>query len=494
MLLCRYSPVDRDVMAARPLRRSGWLRLRLEAGGGRAAGSAGGVSLEAPDPEPLGPGLVGVVVNPLSSARGGRGRFRSFAATAPRPGVPAEPPAARFAYRFAGAVVPDGGGYRARVAARTMVPAPVSFEVAGDPGFRDARATAAHDPEGRLGSVRGWAEGLPGGAEVHWRPVAHIGEDRHPGPAARLRTPPAPGAPVRFAFGSCTTGRMRAYRSFARAASYGPAFFLHAGDWGYANLTAYDHRADHFHARWTRLLRAPGTAPLLDSTPLLLWQDDHDYQADNGWAATCAPYTVSAFDELHANPSDDYFDVRWGDVHVWCLDCRLHASDPDAPDDARKTRLGQAQKRWLLDGLARSDAPVRVVASAMALRDKVADDPGWHNAYTTERDELLAAFAAVDATVFVLSGDSHGQRLIHHYEVGDLFEITSSGTDFPAGRGFGQGRNDRDHTLLYSARTGFAVVDVGPAGPGRAVTIRCIATDDGSVLFAKRLPVAARRS
>jgi hypothetical protein len=92
---------------------------------------------------------------------------------------------------------------------------------------------------------------------------------------------------------------------------------LHAGDWGYADTTSVARRADHFQARWIRLLRAPEVSRLLERTPLLFWQDDHDYGADNGWAQTFPPYAVDAFDELHANPANDFFDIRWGDVRVW---------------------------------------------------------------------------------------------------------------------------------------------------------------------------------
>jgi alkaline phosphatase D len=262
---------------------------------------------------------------------------------------------------------------------------------------------------------------------------------------------------------------------------------VHAGDWGYADLTSVFRSGDHFQSRWIRLLRAPDVSGLLDGTPLYFWQDDHDYQADNGWAETCQPYAVEAFDELHANPTDTYFDIRWGDVHVWCLDCRLFATDPEAPDDANKSRIGAEQKEWLKAGMSSSDAPVRIVAAGMAFRNKVDDDPGWHNVYTHERDELLGFFADVDATVAILSGDSHGQRLIHHFEFGELYEITSSGTDFPAG---GQGNNDPEHTLVnIDDRSGFAVIELEDAGPDRKLTIRDIANDDGTELFSRSFPV-----
>lgn len=486
-LLCRYDPADMSVLAREPVTLSDdAVRVTLAARGGRLSGSVrqgrASLSLTARDEAPLGAGAVGVVVNPLDDAAGGRATVAAFrASSARRPSRPIP----RFAYRFTGAVLSGPRRCRARVTARTVLPEAVAFDIADNEGFEGARRIGPVAPRGRLGAVHAWIDDLDHDVEYHWRPVARGGRVR--GEAARFRTPAAGGAATRFAFGCCTTGRMASYPSFEQASSLRPEFYVHAGDWGYADLNALDQRADHFQSRWTRLLRVAETQDLLATTPLLFWQDDHDYQADNGWSGTVKRYTVSAFDELHANPTDDYFDFRWADVHLWCLDCRLFASDPEAPDDAAKTRLGARQKAWLVQGMSRSDAPVLVVASAMAFRDKDEDDPGWHNVYAHERDELLAFFSSLDARVVILSGDSHGQRLIHHHEFGDLYEITSSGTDFPFSE-FGQGKNDPDHTLAYVARTGFALVELDPPGADRHITVRVVGSD-GATLIEKTLTV-----
>jgi hypothetical protein len=164
----------------------------------------------------------------------------------------------------------------------------------------------------------------------------------------------------------------------------------------------------------------------------------------------------------------------------------LHATDPDAPDDERKSRLGFEQKAWLRQGMTDSDAPVKVVASPMVFRNKTPDDPGWHSVYTTERDELLEFFSSLDDVVFILSGDSHGQRLIHHFEFGELYEFNCSGTDFPAGS---QPNLDPDHTLAYHAVPGVAVVDLDSDKSNREVRISVVHAWNGSELFARSFPV-----
>jgi hypothetical protein len=488
--LCRYATADRVVLDRVELGPGSRWRLRLEVNESvvRAAirGRDETASLRAQDDDPLGPGLVGLAVNAADSETSARVEFSSFRVTSDeRPSSLDD-----LAFRYTGAVIEEGSDYKAIVAARTVIPAPLSFEVAEDADFTDARTIGPVRPLGRLGACRTELGGLRPARRYHWRPIMGSGER---GDAASFRTPGGPGAPVTFAFASCTSGRATSYPSFETAAGFDPDFYLHAGDWGYADLNSYAHRADHFQARWIRLLREENAAQLLRNTALLFWQDDHDYQADNGWSKTVKPYAVKAFDELHANPTDDYFDLRWGDVHVFCIDCRLYATDPDDADDGNKSRLGSEQKSWLKLTMRESDAPVLVVASPMAFRNKVDDDPGWHNTYTTEREELLSFFASLDPTVVILSGDAHGHRLIHHFEYGDLFEVHASGTDFGTGAKWAHGNNDPDHTLInITDRTGFALVDLDAAGPDRKLRIRSVSTSDGSTMFEKVLPVNGR--
>jgi hypothetical protein len=490
VLLCRYGITDRAVLAESKLEDTDdWVRLTLGVDGNAIAGMAttvGGktASVEAKDDEPLAPGLVGTLVNPLSDKSGGRGKFKAFRAGAvEKPGDPVP----RFTHRFAGAIVQDGAQYKARVTARTVLSGELYFEAASDESFENPITSSPGPPEGRLGAVHGWLEGLAPDTTYMWRPVAGAVGAGTPGPVASFKTPPKPGGAVKLIVASCTSGRVTEYPSFRTMKSFEPELLVHEGDWGYADLTSTARRGDHFQARWIRQLRAPDVAALLEQTPLLFWQDDHDYAADNGWSETCQEYAVTAFDELHANPSDDYFDIRWGDVHMWCLDCRLHATDPEGPDDDTKSRIGFEQKAWLKEGMTASDAPVKIVASGMVFRNKDPDDPGWQSVYTHERDELLEFFSTVEGTVAIVSGDSHGQRLIHHFEFGELWEINSSGTDFPNG---GQDNYDPEHTEVNSTRSGFALVELDPAGPDRKLTIRSIASDDGSTIFEKTLPVA----
>ena len=485
-LLCRYDTADRTILASEPVKDADSYRLTLTAERDRIIGlveprdGQTATNLEAFDEEPLSKGRVGVLVNPMTP-NPTTASFKNFRAASTEEPVAPTP---QVLYAIAGADFAEGS-YRPRVRGLFDPPSPVVAELRRS-GTDEAPYRTRAEPEGTLGTcdvVLG-RSALEPGAVYEWSLTA---EGTDIGTSGTFIAPPAPGGAVRFAFASCTSGRVAAYPSFRTAAAQEPQFYLHGGDWGYADLTAVTPTPDQFQARWIRLLRHPDVAPMVAKVPLMFWQDDHDYHADNGWSQTIDPMAVTAFDEIHANPDDDYFDVRWGDVHVWCLDCRLHATDPDAPDGPDKSRIGAEQKAWLKDGMTRSDAPVKVVASGMVFRNKVPEDPGWHNVYAHERDELLAFFASLDETVVILSGDSHGQRLIHHFEFGDLYEFNSSGTDFPGG---GQGNNDPEHTLVNDDKSpGFAFVELGEAGPNRKLKVSCLSSADGSELFSKSFPV-----
>jgi hypothetical protein len=487
--LSRYSPAGRTILDRAQLPHDGWWSLSLSAVGGRLLGSAQSgsehVEVEARDAQPLPSGHVGVLGIPLRSDDNDRVLFRRFQVDAGRSRNDRRP---QFVYAFTGAVVPRGRGFEAKVTARTLLAQPLAFEISSDPSFETSECTAVFPTEGGLSSVHGKLRNLRGGTEYYWRPVATRGGIDVHGPIRQFRTPPAPGESVKFVFASCTAGGQTSYPSFHTARKLDPDFYLHAGDWGYVDGFALRKSADHFQTWWIRMMNCDGIAELLETTPLMFWQDDHDYDADFGWAETVNPEAVKAFDELNANPSDEFFDVRWGDVHVWCLDCRKYATDPSKPDGPKKSRIGEEQKTWLKDGMRTSDAPVRIVATSMVFRNKNDREPGWHNTFAVERDELLEFFTTLDATVVILSGDSHGHRLIHHFEFGELYEINSSGTDF---RFNGEAGNfDPEHTLInHAEENGFAEIVLEPQGPQRQLSVRVVERE-GSTLFEKKFPVS----
>ncbi|HEX2195444.1 MAG TPA: twin-arginine translocation signal domain-containing protein, partial [Actinomycetota bacterium] len=182
--LFRYDVVDRTLLAKEPLDVTGPVRLELSVRGGTIGGRAvsGDVErrFEREDRAPLERGFSGVLVNPASTTEGGRALFSDV--TIEGTGADATP---RFAYRFAGAVEAT----RARVTARTEVPAAVAFEYSVNEDFGGSTITPSRRPEGNLGSVHRWLEDLEPDTLYHWRPLAVRDGERFPGPAATFRTP-----------------------------------------------------------------------------------------------------------------------------------------------------------------------------------------------------------------------------------------------------------------------------------------------------------------
>jgi hypothetical protein len=98
-----------------------------------------------------------------------------------------------------------------------------------------------------------------------------------------------------------------------------------------------------------------------------------------------------------------------GLADVWVLDQRRFKSDPNAPDDARKSLLGDRQRQWLLDGLGTSLAPFKVICSPCTVfMSANRRDGNWATGFTAERDAVLAHVdKEVGGRVIFVTGDTH---------------------------------------------------------------------------------------
>jgi alkaline phosphatase D len=123
--------------------------------------------------------------------------------------------------------------------------------------------------------------------------------------------------------------------------------------------------------------------------------------------------------------------VRWGRLlEIFILDTRQYRSDNGLPDGPRKTMLGAAQRRWLLDALPASTATWKVLVSSVPLavptgRPERRDS--WSNAnvfglapeqgtgFVTERDAILREFRVRGVrNLVVLAADVHHAEVIRH--------------------------------------------------------------------------------
>jgi alkaline phosphatase D len=116
-------------------------------------------------------------------------------------------------------------------------------------------------------------------------------------------------------------------------------------------------------------------------------------------------------------------------VHVFVLDTRQYRSPRADPDGPAKSMLGVAQRAWLLDGLATSDATWKLVVTTVPLGMSTggAHSDSWSSVnllgfargtpsgYVDERNVILQFLrdARIRNVVFV-TGDVHHAELIRH--------------------------------------------------------------------------------
>jgi alkaline phosphatase D len=400
--------------------------------------------------------------------------------------------------------------------ARPPDPGPVEVTVRGPRG-RTRRVTAPALPEHDLTVKLAITDLAP--ATRHTYRV----QSRGRGVDGAFLTAPAPGtaAPLRLVWsgdlggsGRCRTPEA-GYGVFRAMAARRPDLFLFAGDTIYAdhrcrvpeNVPGADFRAADlagFRAKH-RYNRADGAvqAFLRETAVFAIW-DDHEVRNDfAGPAEDLMPVGRRAFLEYWpiqppaADPYRLYRRVRWGRlVEILILDTRQYRSPNSMPDGPDKTMLGAAQRAWLLDRLARSDATWKLVVSSVSLsvptgrvaRDSWAGgspplEPG--EAPTGFEHELRAIVRAVAErrvrNLVWLVADAHRAEVIRHAPVpGLVFHELMAG---PLSAGFGR-TGPLDDTLNPTRLFGeggyynFGELSVD----GKGLTVR-IVDADGRVRF-----------
>jgi hypothetical protein len=101
---------------------------------------------------------------------------------------------------------------------------------------------------------------------------------------------------------------------------------------------------------------------------------------------------------------------------MFLLDTRRYRSANSAKDGSNKTMLGQAQKKWLFDGLKASKATFKAIVTSVPLRYGTTGSDHWAG-FANERSQLFAHIAKSGVKgVFFLAGDQHWSAVHHHPE------------------------------------------------------------------------------
>ena len=380
-------------------------------------------------------------------------------------------------------------GSTQQVLAKTAVPARVTFEVATDPAFSQIVQVIGPVRTGRALTAKATVDssGFGNSSFVYWRAVAERGDATAIGPAYRFRTPPAPGLPVRFAFGSCTKWQPFPKRSFDQARLKLADLYLHQGDFGYVPTKVVAHEPDTYQDHWTRMQMDPSFNGLAREMPVALSRDDADYGRNRADARTIRQFTIAAHDEMNANLGP-YFETRFGDVAIFTVDCRRYSTGKDLPPEHR-SKLGAEQKAWLKESMTNAvqdDVGLLVLSSPQAFGSD-SNRESWRGGYLFEWSELVEFFQDLGAPVLIVSGDAHGHRL-HEYpqknlqtDVPRIVEIVSSGTE--QNKFFDE--VDPQFLLKKAKGSGFGLVELGAEQSiggqrTRTLTLTAVRTSDGS--------------
>jgi alkaline phosphatase D len=341
-------------------------------------------------------------------------------------------------------------------------------------------------------------------------------------------TAPSPHEPARVRFvwsgdlgggGLCRPvgGEYRIFRTMLERAA---DFFVFAGDTTYADVacnkpdtvpgagfrarTLADFRARHRYNR-----EDPAFQAFLRQTPVYATWDDHEVKNDfAGTTEPLMPVGRQAFlDYWPVAAGDDatrlYRSMRWGRLlELFILDTRQYRSDNRLRDGSRKTMLGAAQRRWLLQSVPASTATWKIVVSSVTLsvptgRPERRD--GWSNAnilglapesgtgFATERDAILRELRLRGVrNLVVVAADVHHAEIIRHrpYDDWEFHELIAG--PLSASRGRPRPLDDRLGPRSLFARGGlfnFGEVTIEPA----QLTVRVL-DEDGAVLFTHPIP------
>lgn len=258
-----------------------------------------------------------------------------------------------------------------------------------------------------------------------------------PTESARLEGRTAPevstSGKLRIAFGSCS--KLSQYRSgpiYQAIAEERPDMAIFLGDNAY--FIVGDGSEKHFSTTgpfgdWTTkegmLARHlvtrmhPDLTQMLRSVPSYAVWDDHDYGPDN--ADTTFPLKEEAreaFIAMWANPGYGmpglpgvFSNFRHGPVEIFLMDNRSYKYSPQKHDDVTPENgriWGEDQLHWLLNGLHRSTAPVKVIANGTQFLSLSDVGEGHFQEAKGERRRLLAFLEEHQiGGVVILSGDRH---------------------------------------------------------------------------------------
>ena len=289
------------------------------------------------------------------------------------------------------------------------------------------------------------------------------------------------------------------YRIFTSMAQKVPSVVLWLGDNMYLRESDWTSNAG-IRYRYTHSRSIPELQPLLArSSHYAIW-DDHDYgpnDSDRGFFNKDA--TRTAFMDFWANPTYGLNNqgtcsvAQWGDVDIFLLDDRWWRT-PNKRTTGPREMLGQVQREWLMDNLASSTAPFKLVCVGGQMLNSQAVYETF-STFAEERTLLLDAIRKEGITgVIFLTGDRHHTELSLLDAPGAalVYDLTTSPlTSSPNPKGESEANALRVPGTFTGVRN-FAVLDF--SGPAKARSLRISVCDaDGKELWQQTISAQSLR-
>lgn len=310
-------------------------------------------------------------------------------------------------------------------------------------------------------------------------------EGRAPGVVASFVTAPRSDSDAKVSF--CFSGDTRqGYKPFSvmhAVRAQQPDFFLHMGDTIYADRNGAARSLEEFWSKY-RINRDDAAAQscFRETSVYVMW-DDHEVENDYLPGHPLASVGRKAFLDYWPvrRPAGEaeqiYRAVRWGRaVDLIILDTRQYR----APD--RSTMLGQRQKEWFFDRLARSSATFKFVATTVPMAGGGRDR--W-DGYPKERAEILRFIREkrIPGVVF-MSADLHYAAVTKIPKGNGLIDITAGPLAAPLNRVTNSA--NRRYEFFLAENFNFAKITVDPKVNANEALLEFI-DQDNRVFYTRKI-------
>ncbi|MET0584097.1 MAG: alkaline phosphatase D family protein, partial [Candidatus Binatia bacterium] len=212
-----------------------------------------------------------------------------------------------------------------------------------------------------------------------------------------------------------------------------PDFFIHLGDTIYADRSGTARQLSEFWAKYRTNRDDLSSQYCFNETSVYVTWDDHEVTDNYLPNDPLAPIGRKAFLDYwpirHASdePQRIYRSFRWGRaMELFVLDARQYR------DLKKSTMLGNAQKQWFFDGIAKSNALFKFVVTSVPMAGGGSDR--W-DGYPKEREQILRYINGKKLRgVYFLSGDMHYAAVTKIPKSGGLKDITAGPLAAPLNR------------------------------------------------------------